>query len=71
MADEGEAADSAEPVEGAVEEAVAEAAAAAAAAAAAPLRPLVLAWTLACRFFSSDLANLRPQISHVKGFSPV
>ena len=27
-------------------------------------------WTLACRFFSSDLANFLPQASHVKGFSP-
>ena len=29
-----------------------------------------LAWTLACLFFSSDLANFLPQESHVKGFSP-
>jgi len=28
-------------------------------------------WTLACLFFSSDLANFLPQASHVKGFSPV
>lgn len=28
-------------------------------------------WTLACLFFSSDLANFLPQASHVNGFSPV
>ena len=27
-------------------------------------------WTLACLFFSSDLANFLPQASHVNGFSP-
>ena len=27
--------------------------------------------TLACLFFSSDLANLRVQTSHENGFSPV
>lgn len=27
--------------------------------------------TLACRFFSSDRANFRPQMSQLKGFSPV
>lgn len=27
--------------------------------------------TLACRFFSSERANLRPQTSHENGFSPV
>ena len=29
-----------------------------------------LACTLACLFFSSDLANFLPQESHVNGFSP-
>ena len=51
--------------------AVAVAAAAMAGCAAADRLPLVLAWTLACLFFSSDLANRLSQISHVKGFSPV
>lgn len=30
-----------------------------------------LRWTLACRFFSSERANLRGHWSHEKGFSPV
>lgn len=30
-----------------------------------------LRWTFACLFFSSDRANLRPQVSQEKGFSPV
>lgn len=28
-------------------------------------------WTFACLFFSSDRANLRPQVSQLNGFSPV
>ena len=30
-----------------------------------------LRWTFACRFFSSERANLRPHTSQEKGFSPV
>ena len=30
----------------------------------------VLAWTLACLFFSSERANFLPQESQVNGFSP-
>ena len=31
---------------------------------------LDFAWTLACRFFSSERANFRPQLSQENGFSP-